>query len=1001
MHVGTSIALPLPTKAEADAKGYVQAIPEPQARHLIRRRLGAVVRLATRVVLLLGLALAGLAVYLALPPGKAFVLRTVSASLVDHLGIEARAGRLDYRPGSLGITLHALSLRHVTAARPFFSAERVEIDVSPAMLRGSLVLRRLDVSSPDVVLDATTQPPSASAADRDGKSYARSTPNLSSLVLHGGSVRDLALTSVGADGTRLAVQGLSLSFTGEGPGRVRGTVTVAGGWSVRRGSAEVSFDRARADVALAGASLALTSIRMESPVAAIEGTASVDAGRGDLDVKYHARVAAGELRTWLPELPPLEGVLEVSGTVTGTLEHPVATFDGRAERLRWREFTDIRAAVIGRWSGTDLTIERYDASSRALGADLRGSARLVVGGRQGLSSVRAEASVASVRVLARLKGRSAPPDAAVRLTGDLAWPGSRPAADALSGRVQMALLDPAAPRPIATADATGDAGRWRVRTIGALQGDTSMAADVSVVLDQTNLTQSTIAGRLGVRSENLEEAVRELRRQAVLPPTVEAVLQGGRAAAEATLSGTLAAPRLEARLTASSLTLAGVEQVRGEAQVRLAGGAIDITRMTAEASGNRVDVHGTAAASHGPVHLTIDALINRPDLLAAALPAEWRPTGSLAVSATLDGSPAEPRLIARVSGRDLGANGIVVDSLEGDVAFAQGILQVTGLLDGPALGPLELTATSAGQAVRFDVRLPALSADLSGGIGLGPGRPFDARANFHRSTLASLAALTGRTIALPDTSAAISATAEITGQLDRPLASTAVITVPELAGEFRGLPFRLSQPGRVRFDGPRLSVEQPLRTTVGGVTLALDRIPEREHGSLLTLEGRIEDGLALLPPDTPITPWDAKGSLRAQVSLDQDADRFVISGDADATLDRLLRGEGEIARALRLQARIQEGAIAFSATGGDVLGAPFGATGRVPLAWALPGWLANRTATGRTCRRTRRWCRRAPMPGSRRRSRPSASGTRSCRGRRASRSKAARPRRGSTMSWPR
>ena len=73
--------------------------------------------------------------------------------------------------------------------------------------------------------------------------------------------------------------------------------------------------------------------------------------------------------------------------------------------------------------------------------------------------------------------------------------------------------------------------------------------------------------------------------------------------------------------------------------------------MTAEASGNRVDVHGTATAGNGPIHLAVDARLDRPEILAAALPAEWRPSGSLVVSGTLDGSTADPRLVGASLGR--------------------------------------------------------------------------------------------------------------------------------------------------------------------------------------------------------------------------------------------------------------------------------------------------------------------------------------------------------------
>ena len=77
------------------------------------------VRLAIVLALLLLVVLAGGALFLSSSAGKALVLRTLSASLLDQLGVEARAAGIDYRPGSLGVTLHAVTIRHATAARPF------------------------------------------------------------------------------------------------------------------------------------------------------------------------------------------------------------------------------------------------------------------------------------------------------------------------------------------------------------------------------------------------------------------------------------------------------------------------------------------------------------------------------------------------------------------------------------------------------------------------------------------------------------------------------------------------------------------------------------------------------------------------------------------------------------------------------------------------------------------------------------------------------------------
>ena len=113
--------------------------------------------------------------------------------------------------------------------------------------------------------------------------------------------------------------------------------------------------------------------------------------------------------------------------------------------------------------------------------------------------------------------------------------------------------------------------------------------------------------------------------------------------------------------------------------MRINGRTIEITRMTAESFGNRIDILGTATAGNGPIDLNVDARLGQPEVLAAALPPDWRPSGSLAVSGTLRGSAAHPLLAARVSGSGLDANGIVVDSLDGNVTVAQGVLTVSGL----------------------------------------------------------------------------------------------------------------------------------------------------------------------------------------------------------------------------------------------------------------------------------------------------------------------------------
>ena len=185
----------------------------------------------------------------------------------------------------------------------------------------------------------------------------------------------------------------------------------------------------------------------------------------------------------------------------------------------------------------------------------------------------------------------------------------------------------------------------------------------------------------------------------------------------------------------------------------------------------------------------------------------------------------------------------------------------------------------------FDVGLPALSADASGRIGLEPGWPFEARANLRKSQLTSLASLLGMMVQ-PDTSATLTASADVRGQLDRPFDSTGIITVPEIEGQSAGRPLRLIQPGRIRFDGRRPIVEEPLGITVGEFSMGLASIREREHGVLVTLEGRIEMD-CFPPPDTLATPWRGRIGW-AQVSL-TGCGSIRHRRRRDATIDKLMR----------------------------------------------------------------------------------------------------------------
>ena len=980
--------------------GIRNATGPPQPR---RRR-----RRAARLLALLMALLAGCCIFLVSRPGKALVLDYVAGSLRNRLGVEARAAGLDYRLLARGVTLSGVTVELPGATQPLFRAERVDIDFAPGILFGTLALKRLDVIRPDVVLDATTQ--ATPAGISTGTTAADSIPSfdIGRMDLH-----DLGLTVGRVPGTQVSIRGLSLALVGEGAGRLRGTLVVLGGLSVQHPHASIHLDRAHADVSFAGTSLSIASMSAESPVATVNAAGRVDVSGGKLDARYEVLANLGEVHQWWTNAPPVRGGVNVSGVLGGTLEKPVATFTARGDHLRWKDLSDIRASASASWSGGDLVVDPYEVSTSVGTARAHGRAQVaVVAGRP--SALRLEAEVRESRRLALLIGAPAVPAVPVSLSADLAWAGPVPGASTLGGSLHVAALDSdsSAP-PLASLQARGKGGRWTLEQHGALAGETTTAAEVTITVDPATLSLSTLGGRMRVRSADVTAALRDLRRRGFSWADVADRITHGRATAEATLTGTLARPRVELSVSADSFSIAGIDRAHGEALIHVDGPSVDVVRMTAEASGNRVDMHGAVALKTSTIDLVFDGRLPRPEMLAAQLPAQWRPTGSLAFSGRLKGPLRDPQLAGRISGSGVEANGVVVDTLDGGVTFERGLLHVSDLrldsgagslrlggdidtrleqmaihargvnlalslrqpgvevenlsvdaevagalkrpsgtmsvaagsltVEGRALGPLTMSAEATDGTVHFDLESPAHRAEVTGSVGLEHAWPYEAHANLRQSSLDALLAVLGPKAASLESTGAITVSADIAGSLDRPFDSSAVISVTQLDGQVQGTPLRLVQPGRVRVDGLRATVEEPIRMSLGGLAVGLASLSDQRNGDGIraTIDGRIEDGLVLMPPGASRTAWLADGPVHVEVSVTHEGDRVAIAADADATLSRLRRAGQELARDLAMRARVREGAIEISKAEGTVLGGPFAGSGSVPLSWVLPAWLVG------------------------------------------------------------
>lgn len=640
-------------------------------------------RRVLRMLAVLVTVIAGSGLLLSSHWGKSLVLRSVAAVVRTRLGVDAEAASVDYRITSAGVTLHGVRVTHPAATRPFFTAERVDVDVLPAVLFGQPALQRLEVAKAEIVIGPASQ--AASTAFRtSGPSV-----TLPAFDIRHVDVRDLAVTVVTSPDTQLSVRGVSVALDGEGLGRLRGEARASGGLSVTHREGNVRFDRVRADLAVSGTSLSLTSITTDSPVATVGASVRLDISRGDLDVTGHARIDVGQLHQWWSAAPRLDGTLEAAGSIGGTLDQPVVTLTARGERFQWRGVTDGALAASLNWSGGDLVIDSFDVRSKLGGLGLRGRARVDVAG-EGSSALHVEARADDPSKLALLTGTPTL-NLPLSLLADLTWPGAVPSSAAIEGRLKVTALDPDPQRPpIAILEAEGRGGRWIGRQRVALPGHTSVAADMSLAVDPLTLSRSRLDGHLVMQSADASAALRALGRLGMAMKGVERAFAGGRVTADATLAGTLGSPRIDAIATADSLAIGAIEGLRAETHVRLEGRSLAIARMTVESSGNCLDVSGAATLGTGPLDLTVGARFEKPETLAIWLPPQWRPSGTLVFSGRLAGSSREPTLAARVSGFGLDANGIVFDTLETGLTFERGVLRVTDLRLRRADGSLRL-----------------------------------------------------------------------------------------------------------------------------------------------------------------------------------------------------------------------------------------------------------------------------------------------------------------------
>jgi outer membrane protein insertion porin family len=973
---------------------------------------------------LCGIAILVVLFVLALPWSTRYLVDRIAGALSERYDIDFSAGRVEFALRSLSFTLH--DVRLTTEAIPqsaTLAAKRVNLDLATAALRGDLAFDRVQVVDPSVAWIAG-----------DRAAGARATPptriaSPADIVIGRLDIVNLDATISTASSGHLTVQGLSATLQRDAKGSLAGEIHVSRGIRLQAEGVAGAIDGVMADVSIGSEMLTIRSLVAESGDSELRLDGAVTFGdSGRYDLKYRSAVEVSELRQWSDRSPPGRGRVDLSGSVAGELADPRVTFDLRARECDIGPVSNARIDATGHASGEAIVIETSELRSSEGGFKARGRLALRDGGE---SLVAGDWSLASLRTLGPLLDLrpSSVPAFPVAGSARLSWSGPDPEVGTVSGDVHVNLRNPGA----ASLKAAGSVGNWTIDYRHALAGDTVAELHLTTVLDRAEIQRSRLAGVVDVSSQDAAALVRQLGESGFPSRAVADSLRSGQLTARGTVSGSIGEPNVDVLVGANTVSVADVDDIRIAGAVHADRRRIELKSLTIDTTAAHVEMRGSIGLAKPETVGEFDVRIDDPGRLASFLPADWRPTGSIAAKGSWGGRPDRPHVSAHLTGQDLTANGLHFDRLAGDIELIDDELIVRDLrlsqpggelraggryhlrervlsttvegqslrvtlrhlwsppnadqpaadadmdgvaigmqLEGPLLRPsgklsltaerMRLSGRDAGAVIAWahtereqilvDLKAPGLGATASGSVALESPRPWTAEVTLdaadvvHALTLIGVDAdtLSGSTVAL-------SGSGRASGEVNARSLSKATLDVRTLQGQVRGQPLSLAQPAQLTFDGRMLALE-PLQIKLGELSARAagswgstrDTFTE---GIAVTLEGRVEDVFAYLPPESR-DRLSGEGPLRVDVNIRRGGDFALISGGASAHVAYLrekaparaggkpLRAQG-LSGEVRLELDLRASAFDPGAIDGTIVASTLAiSAGQFPIAQQVP-----------------------------------------------------------------
>ena len=636
---------------------------------------------------------------LALPWSTRYLVDRIAVLLSDRYDIDFSAGRVEFALRSLSFTLH--DVRLATGAVPESAtvvAKRVNLDLATAALRGALAFDRIEIVDPSVSWIAGSRMPASRVP------HTTRTDSRPVIIVGRLDVVNLEATVSTASSLRLTVQGLSASLRGDVQGRLVGEIHADRGIRLEAESVAGVLDRVTADVTIGSETLVIRSLVAESNSGDLRLDGALMFGEsGGYDLKYRSTIDLSELRKWWDRSPPTRGRVELSGSIAGALTDPRLTFDVRAREFAVGALSDGRLDATGHASVDSIVIET--CVLRSVEGVFNGRGRIALRDGDGRSLLAGEWSLPRLRALAsRLNlDPSRLPALPVSGTANLSWPGPRPAIGTLAGDLHVNLRRPGG----GSLTVAGKAGRWRLQYRHALAGETLAELRLTTVLHGAELRRSRLYGVVDVSSQDIAALLRQLRESVIPVPAVVDVVRSGHVTARGTVAGSIGEPVVDLLVSASDVSAGDVDAIQVAGAVHADRRQIVLKPLAVDTAAAHLEMRGSIGFARMESTGEFDVRIDEPGRLAPIVPADWRPTGSIAAKGSWSGRLDRPRVSARLTGEELIANGLHFESLAGDVEVVDDELLVHDLRLSQRNGQLRVDG-------RYNIRERALSTTVEG-----------------------------------------------------------------------------------------------------------------------------------------------------------------------------------------------------------------------------------------------------------------------------------------------